>query len=63
MQLQVSRLQQYFVVVFRDQPLELWDCHALTLLKPMPASFPVVAGLEWSVVGLKRTAQVIGLFF
>ena len=54
----VSRLQQYFVVVFRDQPLELWDCSTLSLLKSMPPSFPLVVGLEWSLVGLKRTSAV-----
>lgn len=39
---------------YRDVPFELWDFRGSALLKIMPSSFPLVAGLEWSVTGLPR---------
>lgn len=39
---------------YRDIPFELWDFRGSALLKIMPSSFPLVAGLEWSVTGLPR---------
>uniref|UniRef100_A0A131Z532 WD repeat-containing protein 11 n=1 Tax=Rhipicephalus appendiculatus TaxID=34631 RepID=A0A131Z532_RHIAP len=46
--IKVSHLKQYFVVLFKDQPFELWDLRSLTLLRTMPDSFPCVTALEWS---------------
>lgn len=52
--IRASLLQQYFVVVFRDKPLELWDMQKHVLLKTMPSSFPIVTALDWSLNGFKR---------
>ncbi|XP_049521072.1 WD repeat-containing protein 11 isoform X1 [Dermacentor silvarum] len=46
--IKVSHLKQYFVVLFKDQPFELWDLRSLVLLRTMPDSFPCVTALEWS---------------
>lgn len=46
--IKVSYLKQYFVVLFKDQPFELWDLRNLVLLRTMPDSFPCVTALEWS---------------
>ncbi|CAN7990277.1 unnamed protein product [Ixodes hexagonus] len=46
--IKVSHLKQYFVVLFKEQPFELWDLGTLTLLRTMPDNFPCVTCLEWS---------------
>ncbi|XP_075222794.1 WD repeat-containing protein 11-like [Lycorma delicatula] len=46
----VSPLRQYFVVVMKDGPFELWDLKNLTLLRTMPKKFPFVTALEWSPI-------------
>lgn len=46
--IKVSHLKQYFVVLFKEQPFELWDLRTLTLLRTMPDNFPCVTSLEWS---------------
>ncbi|XP_039301193.1 WD repeat-containing protein 11-like, partial [Nilaparvata lugens] len=44
----VSPLKQYFVIVMKDGPFELWDLKTLTLMRSMPKKFPLVTALEWS---------------
>lgn len=39
--LNVVFLRNYFVLVFADKPLELWDAKALCLLKELPAQNPI----------------------
>jgi hypothetical protein len=46
--IRASYLKQYFAVLFRDRPFELWDLRTLTLLRRMPKTFPHVTALEWS---------------
>lgn len=46
--LRASYLKQYFVILFRDRPFELWDLRTLSLLRRMPKNFPHVTALEWS---------------
>lgn len=46
--LKVSQLRQYFLVVIKDRPLQLWDLKNLTVLREMPSNFPSVTALEWS---------------
>lgn len=40
--------RQYFIVVFREDPFELWDARKLVPLRTMPRRFPRVSALEWS---------------
>ena len=44
----MSYLKQYFVILFKEKPFELWDLRAHTLLRQMPKAFPHVTALEWS---------------
>jgi len=46
--IRVSYLKQYFVILFKEKPFELWDLRTLTLLRQMPKNFPHVTALEWS---------------
>ncbi|XP_078310578.1 WD repeat-containing protein 11-like [Crassostrea virginica] len=46
--LRVSCLKQYFIVAFKDKPLELWDLHTLTMLRETGKSLPHPTALEWS---------------
>ena len=40
--------RQYFIVAFKDKPLELWDLHTLTMLRETGKSLPHPTALEWS---------------
>ncbi|XP_066990609.1 WD repeat-containing protein 11-like isoform X1 [Macrobrachium rosenbergii] len=56
----VSYLKQYFIVVFREDPFELWDAKKLVPLRTMPRRFPRVSALEWSPtshVKARRTSE------
>ncbi|XP_077868471.1 WD repeat-containing protein 11 [Saccoglossus kowalevskii] len=46
--LKVSHLKQYFILVFKEKPFELWDLRTGTLLREMPKNFPMITALEWS---------------
>lgn len=46
----VSPLKQYFVVIMKDGPFELWDLRNLCILRTMPKKFPTVSALEWSPI-------------
>ncbi|ESO13031.1 hypothetical protein HELRODRAFT_63831 [Helobdella robusta] len=46
--IRVSYLKQYFCVVIREKPLEIWDVRSQTILRQMPKNFPHVTALEWS---------------
>ncbi|XP_013381759.1 WD repeat-containing protein 11 isoform X1 [Lingula anatina] len=44
----VSPLRQYFVVVFKDKPFELWDLRTLSIIREMPRNFPRTTALCWA---------------
>ncbi|KAJ9582833.1 hypothetical protein L9F63_022829, partial [Diploptera punctata] len=46
----VSPLKQYFVLIMKDGPFELWDLRNLCILRTMPKKFPSVTALEWSPI-------------
>ena len=46
--IKVSYLKQYFCLLIKDRPLEVWDVKTLTLLRQMPKTFPAITALEWS---------------
>ena len=46
--IKVSYLKQYFCLLIKDRPLEVWDAKTLTLLRQMPKNFPLITALEWS---------------
>ena len=41
----INSCRQYFVVVFKDKPFELWDLRSGTMLRQMPKNFPHVTAL------------------
>lgn len=47
-QLQVSYLKQYFILTFKDKPLELWDLRFQTIIRELPRSFPRPTAVAWS---------------
>lgn len=57
--LRVSYSRQYAVIVFKEEPFELWDLRSLTLLKIMPKNFPSVSALEWYPRPLKKARSVL----
>ena len=50
----VSPLKQYFMVVFKEAPPELWDLRHLTLIRTLPKRFPTITTLEWLPSHLQR---------
>jgi hypothetical protein len=52
--LRVSPLKQYFMVVFKEAPPELWDLRHLTLIRTLPKRFPTITSLEWLPSHLQR---------
>lgn len=47
-QIQVSYLKQYFLITFKDKPLELWDLRSQTIIRELPRSFPRPTSVSWS---------------
>ncbi|XP_038045535.1 WD repeat-containing protein 11-like isoform X5 [Patiria miniata] len=56
--IKVSHLKQYFIVMLKEKPFEIWDLKNRTILREMPASFPVVTALEWSPTHHKKRSAV-----
>ena len=52
--IRVSPLKQYFMLVFKDAPPELWDLRHLTLIRTLPRRFPGIVTLEWLPSHLQR---------
>ncbi|XP_013774548.1 WD repeat-containing protein 11-like [Limulus polyphemus] len=52
--LRVSYMKQYFIIVFKEEPCEIWDLRTLYLLRIMPKTFPTITALEWSPLHTKK---------
>ncbi|XP_041368583.1 WD repeat-containing protein 11-like [Gigantopelta aegis] len=46
--MQISHLKQFFVLGFKDKPLELWDLKSLTIIRELPKTFPRPTAIVWS---------------
>ncbi|CAL1537683.1 unnamed protein product [Lymnaea stagnalis] len=46
--LSVSHLKQYFVLLFKDKALELWDLRTQTIIRELPRNFPRPTTVVWS---------------
>ena len=46
--IRVSYLKQYFLVVRKHMPIELWCCRTSKLLRTLPQRFPISSAIEWS---------------
>lgn len=53
----INLYRQYFIVVFREDPFELWDARKLVPLRTMPRRFPRVSALEWSPTSHVKTRR------
>jgi WD40 repeat protein len=51
--IRVSHLKQYFVICFRERPMEIWDLKALSLIKILPDKFSSASCIEWSPLSSK----------
>lgn len=41
----VHYVRQYFLVIIKDRPLQLWDLKNLTVLREMPSNFSSITAL------------------
>ncbi|EDV20115.1 uncharacterized protein TRIADDRAFT_10380, partial [Trichoplax adhaerens] len=53
----VSHLRQYFIVSFKDRPLEIWDLQNGSLIRDMPKNFPYPTSLVWHSSSNKKKPQ------
>ncbi|KAH9489673.1 WD repeat-containing protein 11, partial [Bulinus truncatus] len=53
----VSQLKQYFVLMFKDKPLELWDLNTQTIIRELPRNFPRPTTVVWSPSHSLRTLR------
>ncbi|CAF3727570.1 unnamed protein product [Adineta steineri] len=44
----VSHTRNYLIILFRDQPFELWDLKTFTLIRRLPKKCPRILALDWS---------------
>lgn len=43
-----SYLRQYFIIVYKNNPFEIWDLETLSLLRRVPKKFSGIVAAEWS---------------
>lgn len=43
-----SHLRQYFIIVYKNDPFEIWDLESLSLLRRVPKKFSGIVAAEWS---------------
>uniref|UniRef100_A0A2C9KHQ4 Uncharacterized protein n=1 Tax=Biomphalaria glabrata TaxID=6526 RepID=A0A2C9KHQ4_BIOGL len=53
----VSQLKQYFVLIFKDKPLELWDLNTQSIIRELPRNFPRPTTVVWSPSHSLRTLR------
>lgn len=49
-----SHLCQYFIIIYKNDPFEIWDLDTLSLLKRVPKQFTGIVASEWSPLYSKR---------
>ncbi|CAF4692362.1 unnamed protein product, partial [Rotaria magnacalcarata] len=55
--LKASHIKNYLIILFRDQPFELWDLKSFTIIRRLPKKCPRILALDWSpnVSVMKKT--------
>ncbi|CAF4332847.1 unnamed protein product [Rotaria socialis] len=55
--LKASHTKNYLIILFRDQPFELWDLKSFTIIRRLPKKCPRILALDWSpnVIVMKKT--------
>lgn len=54
--------RQYFFVVFKDKPMQLWDLRGLTVIREMSRSFPNISALVCVCRSLLVSSYELGKF-
>lgn len=49
-----SHLRQYFIVIYKNQPFEIWDLETLSLIRRVPRKFSSIVAAEWSPLYSKK---------
>lgn len=52
-----SHLRQYFIIVYKNDPFEIWDRDTLSLLRRVPKKFTGIIAAEWSPLYSKKVEQ------
>ena len=59
--------RQYFIIIYKEKALEIWDLKNLSLLREMSAQFPLISALvrpslHYRLVGLILWRSVVVAF-
>lgn len=49
-----SHLRQYFIIIYKSNPFEIWDLDSLSLLRRVPKKFSSIVAAEWSPLYSKK---------
>jgi hypothetical protein len=49
-----SHLRQYFIIVYKNSPFEIWDLDTLSLIRRVPKKFSGIVAAEWNPLYSKK---------
>lgn len=49
--------RQYLVILFKEQPFEIWDIRTFSLIKKISKKSPTIKILEWCSIDFKKCDQ------
>lgn len=49
-----SHLRQYFIIVYKNNPFEIWDLDTLSLIRRVPRKFSGIVAAEWNPLYSKK---------
>lgn len=49
-----SHLRQYFIIIYKSEPFEIWDLDTLSLIKRVPKKFSGIVAAEWNPLYSKK---------
>lgn len=49
-----SHLRQYFIIVYKSSPFEIWDLETMSLLRRVPKKFSGIVAAEWNPLYSKK---------
>lgn len=52
-----SHLRQYFIIVYKSQPFEIWDLDTLSLIRRVPKKFSGIVAAEWNPLYSKKIVE------
>jgi len=51
----VSHLRQYFIIIYKNDPFEIWDLDTLSLMRRVPKKFSGIVAAEWNPLYSKQS--------